>query len=279
MSPLQHWLAGAAIYRNRPVSATIARKLSGILPTALREPLRHLYRAFVPAPAEPMMYRVHLFEELMQAAGRDTLRVKRILEIGPRDGLDSKRLASLDPELLVLIDLPEKRAVTQAWVATLSCSHRYIEANVMYMPAAEIAALGQFDLIWCTGVLYHNAEQLRFLRKLYKLLAIGGWLVLESSTLRGSRRIRDGAYVQIHYPRTFRDTGTVTHLPTKGAITSWLRMVGFSDLRDSRCFEAENSNLVGLRAAWLARKTEDDGGDLYYAKSGHNPAYKLGDSI
>ena len=54
------------------------------------------------------------------------------------------------------------------------------------------------------------------------MLDVGGWLVLESATLRGPRRIRDGAYVQIHYPRTFRDTGTVTHLPTAGAIAAWL---------------------------------------------------------
>jgi hypothetical protein len=55
-------------------------------------------------------------------------------------------------------------------------------------------------------------------------------------------------------------------------------MAGFSAVRYSRCFEKDNRDLLGVRAAWLARKTEDDGGGLYYAKSGLNPAYKLGDS-
>jgi SAM-dependent methyltransferase len=260
------------------MSAALVRRLAGLLPPMLQAPLRRAYRAFVPAPAEPMMYRVHLFEELIGAAGRDAFRAKRILEIGPRDGLDSRRLAGLDPALLVLVDLPEKRKVTEAWVANLPCPHRYIEANLMYMPAAEIDALGAFDLVWCTGVLYHNAEQLRFLRRLYKLLDVGGWLVLESSTLRGPRRLREGAYVQIHYPKTYRDTGTVTHLPTASAVRAWLGMAGFTDVRDSRCFEIDNRDLIGLRAAWLARKTGEEGGGLYYAKSGLNPAYRLGDS-
>ena len=33
--------------------------------------------------------------------------------------------------------------------------------------------------MWCTGVLYHNPEQLRFVRQLFDLTAPGGHLVLE----------------------------------------------------------------------------------------------------
>ncbi len=253
------------------------RALARLLPEALRAPLRRVYRRFVPAPAEPMVYRVHLFNELCEAIGRDALRGARILEIGPRDGRDSKRLASLDPAELVMIDLPEKREVTVPWRAEIACPHRYIEANVMYMPA--LAGLGRFDVIWCTGVLYHNAEQLRLLRKLYKLLKPGGQLVLESSTLRGPRRLRDGCYVEIHYPHTFRNTGTVTHLPTARAIKAWLAMVGFGEVRDSRCFERSHRDLIGKRMACIATKTGDDDAAVYYGKSGLNPDYHLGDSV
>ncbi len=260
------------------MSAALLRRLAGVLPPAISAPLRRAYRNFVPAPAEPMMYRVHLFEELLEAAGRDAFRNKRILEIGPRDGLDSRRLDALRPAELVLVDLPEKRSVTEGWVSTLACPHRYIEANLMYMPAPEIEALGRFDLVWCTGVLYHNAEQLRLLRRLFTLLNAGGWLVLESATLRGGRKLRSGAYVQIHFPHTYRDTGTVTHLPSAGAIRAWLGMVGFDDVRDSACFAKDNRDVIGRRAAWIARKTDETGGALYYAKSGLNPAYRLGDS-
>ena len=248
------------------------------LPGFLRAPARRLYRAVRAAPPEPMMYRVHLFDELRAAAGQDAFRDRRILEIGPRDGLDSKRLAGLAPSELVMVDLPEKRELVDAWLIEVDCPKRYLEANIMYLDEAATADLGRFTLIWCTGVLYHNAEQMRFLRRLHALLDPGGWLVLESATLRGPRHLRDGNYVQVHWPDTYRDTGTATHLPSAGAIRAWLDMVGFVDITDSRCFESENRNLTGVRMACIARRPADDTAAAYYAKSGLNPDYRFGDA-
>ena len=79
------------------MSAALVRRLMGLLPPTLQAPLRRAYRAFVPVPAEPMMYRVHLFKELLAAAGRDAFRAKRILEINPHHELVAalaKRLAA-----------------------------------------------------------------------------------------------------------------------------------------------------------------------------------------
>lgn len=248
------------------------------LPGPLRDGARRLYRRVVPGPPEPLMYRRALFAELEAQVGRDGLRGKRILEIGPRDGLDSLRLAGLAPAELVMIELPEKDAVTAAWRDAIACPHRYIEANLMYLTAEETAGLGRFALIWCTGVLYHNAEQLRMLRKLYKLLEPGGRLVLESATLRGPKALREGSYVAIHYPETYRDTGTITHLPTAKAIHAWLAMVGFTEVAPSDCFAATNPDLVDERMACIARKSGEDDAGIYYGKSGLNPDYAFGDS-
>ena len=148
----------------------------------------------------------------------------------------------------------------------------------MYLPPQEYDALGRFDLIWCTGVLYHNAEQLRMLRRLYKMLEPGGYLVLESATLRLAKKLRQGAFVEIHYPRTYRDTGTITHLPSAGAIKAWLAMVGFTQIHDSRCYEPQDQSLIGHRYACICQKTAADEGDIYYGRSGLNPAYRLGDA-
>lgn len=253
--------------------------LRTIVPRPLRPHLRGIYRRFVPAPPEPSMYRRHLFAELQRHVGEGAIADKRILEIGPRDGLDSARLASLAPAELVMVELPEKRESASPWLKEIPCRHRYVEANIMYMPKPEFDALGRFDLIWCTGVLYHNAEQLRLLRKLYRLLNVGGYLVLESATLRGSRWLSNGAYVQIHYPRTYRDTGTSTHMPSAGAILAWLAMVGFSDVHVCDCYTPDNRNLIGIRMACVAHKTGEDDADSYYAKSGCNPEYRYGDSV
>ena len=163
------------------------------LPSSMQRPLKYLYRVFFPPCSEPMMYRVALFDEMLNVTGKDYFRDSRILEIGPKDGLDSKRLASLRPVELVMVDLPEKREGNEEWLDQITCQKKYIETNFMYMPKEDYDTLGSFRLIWCTGVLYHNAEQMRMLRKLYRLLEVGGYLVLESATLRSSKSLRSGS--------------------------------------------------------------------------------------
>lgn len=228
--------------------------------------------------SEPMLYRKELFLELMSLIGKDYFENTRLLEIGPKDGLDSYRLASLKPAELVLVDLPEKRSLIEGWLHKIVCPYKFIEANMMYMSNEEFVSFGKFHLIWCTGVLYHNAEQLRFLRKLHNLLHPGGYLVLESATLRDSWYLRSGNFVQIHYPDTYNDTGTITHLPTRGAIKSWLNMVGFGDIYDSNCYRASDRSLFRHRYACICQRSVTDRSGTYYTKSGSNPSYVLGES-
>ena len=242
--------------------------------------LKRIYRKLFRLPAQPerLMYRVELFNELIAIAGQETFQDKRILEIGPKDGLDSKRLASLSPQELVMIDLPEKRSGNEKWLSQIDCPTEYIEANFMYMSPEDQQGLDKFHLIWCTGVLYHNAEQMRLLRKLYLLLEVGGFLVLESATLRGAKSLRNGRFVEIHYPQTYRNTGTITHLPSIGAVKAWLDMVGFKQVHDSQCYQKHNKELIGQRYACICKKQADDEADSYYHVSGLNPNYRFGDS-
>ena len=256
----------------------LLRRLADLLPRDLRARLRDAVKGPRRADEEWLPYRTALFDELKEIAGAQRFAGARILEIGPRDGLDSRRLAALGPSELVMIDLPEKGETNRGWLKEITCPHRYIEANYLYMDRDAREALGRFDLIWFTGVLYHNAEQLRLLRTLFRQLAPEGWLVLESSTLRGPKHIQNGAYVQIHWPQTFRDTGTITHMPSAGAIRAWLDMAGFAHVVDSGCFKKTNPELVGKRYAALARKSTDADGGVYYAKSGLNPDYTIGDA-
>jgi 2-polyprenyl-3-methyl-5-hydroxy-6-metoxy-1,4-benzoquinol methylase len=224
------------------------------------------------------MYLLELFGELLKIAGKEYFLNTRILEIGPKDGLDSKRLASCSPNELVMIDLPEKHEGNIEWIRELTCLNRYIEENLLYMSIQDYEALGKFRLVWCIGVLYHNAEQMRMLRKLYRLLDVGGYLVLESATLRLAKSLQQGSYVEIHYPETYRNTRTITHLPTTGAIKSWLRMVGFQEIHDSSCYRRYNKDLKDQRYACICKKNNEDESDTYYAKSDLNTKYRFGDS-
>ena len=173
----------------------------------------------------------------------------RILEIGPKHGLDTRLLATLEPRELVTIDLPEKAETIASWLPEIP-NVRHIEANVLDLGERERAELGSFDIVWCLGVLYHNVEQLRLLRRLYELTAEGGIVVVESATTR-TRVLAGRNAVELHWPETYRGVPTITHLPTRRAIASWLEMVGFADVRIrdvySRGLRRQRAVLTGRR--------------------------------
>ena len=145
------------------------------------------------------------------------------------------------------------------------------------MTQKDYESLGKFDLIYFTGVLYHNPEQLRFIQKLYDKLNYGGVLVLESATTRKRKLINENV-VEIHYPKTYRDTTTVSHLPSKKAIISWLQMAGFKEIYNSKCYEKENYNIKDIRFACIARKNKKDEPDSYYSKQLKEQSFIIGKS-
>jgi SAM-dependent methyltransferase len=169
-----------------------------------------------------------VFHHLARAGRLERFRGARILEIGPKHGEDSRLLATLEPEELVLLDLPEKDELVRSWLPEIGA--RYVSGNLLYLDPGKRAALGSFDLVWCLGVLYHNAEQLRLVRRLFELTRTGGLAVVESSTTR-DRRLADKNVVEIHWPDTYRGERTITHHPSRRAIKSWLEMAGFADVR------------------------------------------------
>jgi SAM-dependent methyltransferase len=170
-----------------------------------------------------------VFHHLARAGRLDRFRGGRILEIGPKHGEDSRLLATLEPEELVLLDLAEKDELVRSWLIDVPGA-RHVSGNLLYLDREERAALGSFDLVWCLGVLYHNAEQLRLLRRLFELTRTGGLAVVESSTTR-DRQLAKKNVVEIHWPETYRGERTITHHPSRRAIRSWLEMVGFADVR------------------------------------------------
>lgn len=184
----------------------------------------------------------------------------RILEIGPKHGVDTRLLATLEPRELVTVDLPEKADTIASWLPEVPVA-RHVEANVLYMGERERAELGRFDLVWCLGVLYHNVEQLRLLRRLYELTAESGLVVVESATTR-NRILAGRNVVELHWPETYRGVPTITHLPTRRAIASWLEMAGFADVRIRDVY---SRGLSWQRAVLTGRR---DSADSAYAGYG-----------
>lgn len=224
-------------------------------------------------------YREALFEELLSYSGEKS-DYKNILEIGPKDGMDTKRLLTLPHEELCLIDLPSKEESNKQWVNELNNgSIGYYTGNIMYN---KFFNNEYFDLIWCTGVLYHNPEQLRMIRILFDLLKPGGVLVIESATVP-EINLRNKNVVKIIYPfnekykKKYHISKNITHLPSSKAIWSWLKMIGFNDIIRSHCHKKQSIFLSRGRTAYICSKSENENvkENFYY----NDTDYKIGRSI
>jgi SAM-dependent methyltransferase len=205
-------------------------------------------------------YRIQLFNDLKKYyLNIDTSNIN-ILEIGSKDGEDTTRLISLNPRKLTLLDLPGGDQESEAWYKELLINTN-IESKLGNFAYEDLLGGETFDLIWCTGVLYHNTEQLRFLRRLYDHLSKNGVLVLESATCKNPN-LKNKNIVEIIYPpseehkKKYHVSGNVTHLPSRQAIRSWLEMVGFADILDSKCFNAQSLFLGKDRAAFICKRPE-----------------------
>jgi SAM-dependent methyltransferase len=202
-------------------------------------------------PAELRGERV-VFRDLSGHRLLDGLKDGRILEIGPKHGEDSVLLASLEPRELVLLELPEKTDLVRSWLPRLACKTTHVEGDLLRLPPSTMESLGRFDLVWCLGVLYHNVEQLRLLRTLFELTADDGRVVVESATTRNAA-LMELNVVEIHWPETYRGLPTMTHLPSRRAIQSWMEMVGFTDVELQSVYSRE---LAAQRAVITARRTK-----------------------
>jgi SAM-dependent methyltransferase len=245
----------------------------------IRKILRELRRYVLRIDANSD-YRQHLFEDLQRYLGGR--RPKRILEIGPKDGKDTRRLLTLEPERLTLIDLPRLEESNRLWLQQINSPKiEYISANLMYSPI--VPTLASFDLVWCPGVLYHNPEQLRMVRRLYDLMRPGGVLVLESATAR-KRRLRRLNCVEIIYPpseeikKKYHISMNISHLPSAKAMESWMAMVGLENITLSSCHRKISYGLARGRAAYIATKPIQPRTGKYYA-FGEEEGFAIGKAL
>jgi hypothetical protein len=121
------------------------------------------------------------------------------------------------------------------------------------------------------GVIYHNAEQLRLIKKLYNLCCENGKIVVESATTRNNKLAKLNV-VEIHWPETYRKVPTITHLPSRLALKSWLEMSGFGQVKICQVYSKQLST---DRAVLTGIKESGSKPYLYY-KSALNPNYMAG---
>ncbi len=165
----------------------------------------------------------------------DTQRFKgaRVLEIGPKGGYHSRWIdRTLHPSALVMVELPQKRIYADEWRHELACPHEFIFESVF--TSRRLASMEPFDLVFCTGVLYHTVEHfklLNLLRRATRPPPGGGLMVFQSSV--------DLTHAEPVILLKWTDpaqTGSYAH-PSKAALfmmlemTGWGRVLHYTDYR------------------------------------------------
>ncbi|KKM95644.1 hypothetical protein LCGC14_1186150 [marine sediment metagenome] len=217
-----------------------------------------------------------VFNYLRENGFLNNLKYKKILEIGPKHGKDSVLLAKLQPSELVLIDLPSKRNMVEEWLPIVSkmCKTKFIQSNILYLNSDYYKQIGKFDLIWCLGVIYHNIEQVRLLKRLFDLCNVNGKIVIESSLTR-NKKLTEMNVIEILYPKPFRGIKTITHHPSRLAIKSWLEMVGFINVTIKDIY---SKKIRWQRAVLTGLKTVKSKPYEYYNNPNGDPGYVIGNA-
>lgn len=143
------------------------------------------------------------------------------LEIGPKHGNHTAYIDKHCPKSITLVELPSKQEYLSRWVSTLKSP-----TEVCYTDFLRFTSSKKFGLLLFCGVLYHNTEQLRLLKKLRSMSTDDGILVLETATCR-TTSLQDTNLIEVFWPERYRGVNTIVFLPTKKAVISLVEMSGW----------------------------------------------------
>lgn len=164
-----------------------------------------------------------------------------VLEVGPKHGLHTKLLSGLKAKSITCVELNEKRGEIDKW-----WEHITVPKEIVYSDILKFTTERRFGLILFSGVLYHNQEQLRILRKLHTLAAPGCRLILETATTR-TKALQTLNVIEVYWPEGYRRTKTVRFLPSKLACRSLLEMSGWKiDTTSDDMKELRNINRITI---------------------------------
>lgn len=141
---------------------------------------------------------------------------QRVLDIGCWSGGDVLILAGLGAKVTAIEEHPKSAASARKLLALSGCDAEVIEQS-LYQDRQEWA--GTFDVVYCSGVIYHVTDPLLFLRICFAYLRPGGRLIIEtkSDSGEGSQCSYSGTMVK----------GWNWYAPNWNALGRWLVDAGF----------------------------------------------------
>jgi len=152
---------------------------------------------------------------------------KDVLEIGPKHGIHTRWISSQNPKSITCIELEHKLQLIQSW------ENQVPNLEIIYEDFLTWKTNKKFDVILFAGVIYHNTEQLRMLKKLKSLSKDKNTIMFfESSTVR-IPELYDKNIIQVYWPERYNDLPTGLFWPSKKACISMLEMSGWEILKTS----------------------------------------------
>ncbi|WP_367108991.1 tRNA 5-methoxyuridine(34)/uridine 5-oxyacetic acid(34) synthase CmoB [uncultured Psychrobacter sp.] len=154
------------------------------------------------------------------------LRNRRVLDVGGGSGYHGWRMAGAGADTVIIVDpsclfYHQFMAIRHFVGAADNYNTHYIPVPLEALP--EHSQL--FDTVFSMGVLYHRQSPFEHLQQLKGQLAKGGELVLETLVIEG-----DANTVLVPHNR-YAQMNNVYFLPSVDALVSWLKKVGFSEVR------------------------------------------------
>jgi len=157
------------------------------------ENIEFLNVTIVPGKAQDDRIWVHgvntvLEKTLDDIIDKERFRSRRVLEIGPKHGFHSIWIdRELSPDYFCMIELPSKREMSREWGKKILCPHEIIYDDMLR--CKQLVAMEPFDLVFFTGVLYHNVEQIKMLSVLRNITQPKGMMILQSTIYESNEAV------------------------------------------------------------------------------------------
>ena len=111
---------------------------------------------------------------------------KSYFEVGPKHGLHTTLIDIHEPNSITCVEAPNKfrsdklNEQNRQWITTIKTE----KFDMHYQDFNDFFSYKKYDLLFYSGVMYHNVNQIGQLKKLHELASDDGYLLFESSTTR-----------------------------------------------------------------------------------------------
>ncbi len=203
----------------------------------------------------------HVWPSLLNVCG-GTLRGKRVLDVACNCGGFSIEALKSGADFVLGIDIVD-RYLEQANFIKRAHSFDRIEFRKMAVEELDEAKIGQYDITFCFGLLYHTENPVLVMRKLSSVTR--RIIIVDTSVFR-SFFLREPAWVMRFPPAPkteslsttalWRTTGICQLRPNANAITSLLKFVGFPNIKwiKPRIKGLDKRYYSGMRLTFLAAR-------------------------